>query len=71
VDSGSWATYLAALLKGPALDVYARLPPDQSEDYDRLKSALLRRYSLTADGYKHRFYDSRAEKNESPHQYIA
>ena len=28
----AWAIYLAALLKGKALDVYARLPADQAQD---------------------------------------
>lgn len=31
-----WAIYLAALLKGPALDVYARLPSEQANDYQAL-----------------------------------
>ena len=65
------AIYLAALLKGTALGVYAMLPPDQANDYDQLKAALLKRFNLTEDGYKQRFYESKAEKNESPQQYIA
>ena len=39
-----WAMYLSALLKGRALDVYSRMPPEQAGDYDRLKDALLKRY---------------------------
>jgi len=35
-----WAVYLAALLKGKALDVYARLTPEQSKDNDLLKKAF-------------------------------
>lgn len=31
--SNTWAVYLAALLKGRALDVYARLPPEEATDY--------------------------------------
>ena len=65
-----WATYLSALLKGTALDVYARLPPDQAGDYKVLKTALLKRYLLTEDGYRQRFYDSRPEKGETPQQFI-
>ena len=65
-----WAVYLSALLKGKALDVYARLPPDQSQDYDVLKAALLRRYSLTEEGYKNKFYECKPEKGESPLQFI-
>jgi len=47
-----WAMYLSALLKGRALDVYSKLPPEQAGDYDRLKDALLKRYLLSADGFK-------------------
>jgi len=65
-----WAIYLAALLKGKALDVYARLPPDQARDYSVLKSALLKRYALTDEGYKQRFYEAKADKGESPQQFI-
>ena len=65
-----WAVYLAALLKGRALDVYARLAPSQASDYEVLKQALLRRYALTEEGYKQKFYDSKPEKGESPQQFI-
>ena len=65
-----WAVYLSALLKGRALDVYARLPPEQSRDYEVLKTALLKRYALTEEGYKSKFYDSKPEKGESPQQFI-
>ncbi len=65
-----WAVYLASLLKGKALDVYARLPNDQARDYDKLKEALLKRYALTEEGYKQKFYESKPEKGESPPQFI-
>jgi len=70
-SKGVWAIYLAALLKGKALDVYARLPPDKAKDYSELKSALLKRYALKEEGYKQRFYEARADKSESPQQFIA
>jgi len=50
-----WAMYLSALLKGRALDVYSRMPSEQAGDYDRLKDALLKRYLLSADGFRKRF----------------
>jgi len=40
----SLAIYLLAFLKGKALYVYSRLPPDQANDYGTLKQALLKRY---------------------------
>ena len=33
-------------------------------------NALLKRYALTEEGYKQRFYDSNAERGESPQQFI-
>ena len=66
----AWATYLAGLLTGKALDVYARLTPDQSRDYETLKSALLKRYAMTSDGYRKKFYECRPEPGESPPQFI-
>jgi len=66
----AWATYLAGLLTGKALDVYARLTPDQSRNYETLKSALLKRYAMTSDGYRKKFYECRPEPGESPPQFI-
>ena len=64
------AIYLSALLKGKALDVYARLPVSQAQDYEVLKQALLRRYSLTEKRYKQKFYEGKPERGESPQQFI-
>jgi hypothetical protein len=66
----SWSIYLAALLRGKALDVYARLPPPQAQNYDDLKDALLRRYNKTEEGYRDKFYSSKADVNESPQQFL-
>jgi len=66
----SYAIYLSALLKGKALDVYSRLPSDQASDYDSLKSALLKRYQLSEDGFKRKFRTARADIGESPTQFI-
>jgi hypothetical protein len=41
----SWAVYLAALLKGKALDVYVRLSPTEADSYDVLIGALLKRFN--------------------------
>jgi len=65
-----WAVYLSALLKGKALDVYARLPPEHAQDYEVLKQALLKRYALTEEGHQQKFYQSKPEHGESPQQFI-
>ena len=65
-----WAMYLSALLKGRALDVYYRMPPEQAGDYDRLKDALQKRYLLSADGFKKRFRTAKPEAGETPSQFL-
>jgi len=61
-----WALYLSALLKGRALHVYSMLPADQANNYDQLKAALLKRYQLSADGFKRRFRTAKSEPGETP-----
>ena len=65
-----WAVYLSALLKGRALEVYARLPEAEITDYDKLKQALLKRFNLTEEGFRVRFRSSKPEGGETPLQYI-
>ena len=48
----SWAINLRALLKGKALEVYSRMPPDDALVYAKLKTALLKRFQLTEEGYR-------------------
>ena len=52
------------------MDVYARLPTELAQKYDNLKEALLKRYALTEEGYKQKFYGSKADSGESPQQLI-
>ena len=66
----TWAIYLAALLKGKALDVYTRLPLEEAQDYTVLKEALLKRYEKTEEGYRRVFYSARPEVGEGQHQFI-
>ena len=66
----NWAIYLAALLKGKALEVYSRLSSEDANNYDVLKTALLRRYQLTEDGLKKKFYSSSPESGESATQFM-
>jgi len=65
-----WAMYLSALLKDRALDVYSKMPPNQANDYDRLKEALLKRYLLSADGFKKRFRSAKPEAGKTPSQFL-
>ncbi|XP_076435072.1 uncharacterized protein LOC143274949 [Babylonia areolata] len=65
-----WATDLGALLTGHALEVYSRLSREDADDYEKLKSALLRSYDFSEQGFQKRFRSSRPEKNESPAQFL-
>jgi len=69
-NRADWALYLSALLKGRALDVYSMLPADQANNYDQLKAALLKRYQLSADGFKRRFRTSKPQSGKTPTQFL-
>ena len=66
-----WAVNLSALLTGRALETYYRLPEEEAGNYDVLKAALLKRYQLTEDGFRDKFFKSKAESGESASQYMA
>lgn len=64
-----WAGYLSALLKGKALDVYNCLEPNEATDYDALKNALLRKFRLTAEGFRKKFFLTRPDREETAAQF--
>ena len=41
------ASYLSALLKGHAFEVFVRLSKDDPSDYNKLKEAVLTNFDLT------------------------
>ncbi|XP_043203579.1 uncharacterized protein LOC122371370 [Amphibalanus amphitrite] len=69
-EEEQWAVSLSALLTGKALDVYYRLDAEESSDYEHLKHVLLRRYGLTAEGYRKKLRESRPEQDETPAQFV-
>jgi len=69
-NRADWALYLSALLKSVALDVYSMLPADQANNYDQLKAALLKRYLLSADGFKRRFRRAKPESGKTRTQFL-
>lgn len=60
-----WSTNLGALLSGKALDTYYQLHMNDANNNDALKEILLMRYQLTVDGFKQKFYNSKADYVES------
>ena len=65
-----WALYLSALLKGKSLECYSRLAEAEARDYNKLKSALLRSFDLTAEGFRRKFYEAKREKDETAAQFV-
>ena len=64
-----WAIMLSALLSGTALDVYARLSNEDAANYIKIKTALLKRYKMTEQGFRLKFRDSRPEGTENQGQF--
>ena len=62
---------MSALLKGKALEVYTRLDEEDAGDYNKLKTALLRKYELTVEGFRKKFYGAIREKEETASQFVS
>ena len=65
-----WAMSLSALLSGNALEVYRRLATEDSDSYDKLNKALLKRYELTEEGFRNKFRETKIQKGETPTQFM-
>ena len=64
-----WASYLSALLKGRALEVFVRLSRDDQSDYGQIKEALLTNFDLTERSFRKKFRDCRPEKAKTFRQF--
>lgn len=60
-----WAVSLSPLLSGKGLQVYSSMPPTDANDFDKLKTALLKRYQLTEDGFRNKFRTTKPEAGET------
>lgn len=61
----TWPQRLLTLLPCPAAEVVARLEKDEAEDYDRVKSSLLKKYRLSAEAFRQRFRGAEKKASES------
>ena len=68
-DPSMWASYLSALLKGHALEVFVRLSKDDQSDYGQIKEALLINFDITERSFRKKFRDCRPEKTETFRQF--
>jgi hypothetical protein len=61
----TWATQLAGLLSGDALDAFTSIPAEAARDYTQVKEAILARFEVNAETYRLRFRSSRRKLGES------
>ena len=61
----TWATQLAGLLSGEALDAFTSVPMESARNYDIVKEAILARFLVNADTYRLRFRSSQRGTGES------
>ena len=64
-----WAVSLIALLKGKSLEVYCRLSIAEANDYKTEKTALLKSFALTEEGFRQKFRSCFPESGESAPQF--
>lgn len=61
----SWSQRLLTLLPCEAADVIARMNKQDAEDYDKVKSALLKKYRLSTEAFRQRFRNASKGPKES------
>ena len=71
-DKAHWVTYLSALLDGTALTLFHSLSDtaDGTVTYEKLKSALLKKFQCTPEGFRKRFRESNPTAGEHGVPYI-
>ena len=60
-----WAVSLSALLKDKFLEVYCRLTIAEANDDKTVKTALLKSFALTEEGFRQKFRSWFPESDES------
>ncbi len=65
----TWAVSLSSLLTRKGLEVLTSMPPEQANDYQALKKAVLKRYQLTEEGFRQKFRESKPENGETVLQF--
>ncbi|XP_062589077.1 uncharacterized protein LOC134250727 [Saccostrea cucullata] len=60
-----WAIRLVPMLAGKALEAYSRLSDADSDNYEIIKTAILKRYELTSEDYREKFRQGKQSNDES------
>ncbi|XP_048852782.1 uncharacterized protein LOC125720913 [Brienomyrus brachyistius] len=61
-----WVFRLLPLLTGKARSAYVQMDLDESNDYDCVKAAILRKYDINPEAYRQRFRSSEVGRGETP-----
>lgn len=61
----TWPQRLLSLLPGEASEVIARLTKEEADEYSEVKSSLLKKYRLSAEGFRQKFRNAVKENNDS------
>ena len=60
-----WAVKLVPYLTGKAQAAYAAMSIMESNDYEKVKEAILKRYDITEETYRQRFRSTKKSREES------
>lgn len=63
-----WAIHLIPLLTGKARSAFVAMDPSHSQDYDCVKTAILKKYEINAETYRLRFRNLNTPADESPQE---
>ncbi|KAJ0058012.1 hypothetical protein NL108_007232 [Boleophthalmus pectinirostris] len=63
-----WAVRLVPLLTGKARSAYVAMDMKDTEDYDKVKEAILSKYEITTETYRRRFRSLKIEPGETPRE---
>ena len=61
---------LSPMLKGKTLEIYNKLLPEESLNYDGVKVTLLVRFDFTERRYQKKFPESEPNDHENPSQFM-
>ena len=60
-----WTLLLQSVLSGKAQEVYSSLSLEQSQQYQEVKSAILKAYELVPEAYRQKFRNTRKEDSQT------
>ncbi|KAL3977676.1 G protein-coupled receptor [Sarotherodon galilaeus] len=61
-----WALHLAPLLSGKARAAYVAMDTEETMDYDKVKTAVLEKFEISAETYRIRFRNMTVKDDETP-----